>query len=237
MSTTNRSTDTRRLIASYCLPALALVFATNPLTHVLGAMEPHRSHAAIAWSGFLAPVHMLLMVGSVLAITQILRGTADRRGLVGGALAIMGWTAGARILALIQLDRVLQGGVEGVPANALSRILEKAPIVFASLFPPGLMFPIGMIILGVTLSAARPFHRGIGALLAIGGLLFPVGRIGDQWWAWLGSDLSLAAAFALIGWQLLTRPELWHRETAAHRAEGAHLATSYAAAAAEVRAG
>lgn len=231
MRSTKSPGDSRRHLASCSLFALAFLFVTNPLTHILGGLNPHTSHAAIAWSGFLAPVHMALMIGAVLAITQILRGSADRRGLIGGALTLMGWTAGVRILALAQAGRVLQGGVEGVPADALSRIYASAPIVFISLIPIGLMFPAGLITLGLTLFAKHPIHRGIGALLALGGLFFPIGRAIGQPWAWLACDLSLAAAFALIGAQLLTRPALWRGETAAHDPRSTLLETPLPASA------
>jgi hypothetical protein len=124
-------------------------------------------------------------------------------------LTLMGWTVGARILALVQLERVLQGGVTGVPEDAIQRMFTAAPMVWASIIPVGLMYPIGLLILGVTLFVARPVDRWIGALLAIGGVLFPLGRAVHLPWAWWSSDLLLAAAFALLGWQVLARPALW----------------------------
>jgi hypothetical protein len=42
-------------------------------------------------------------------------------------------------------------------------------------------------------------------LLIVGGLLFPVGRIGHFGWALVSSDLVLGASFVLIGWQLRIR--------------------------------
>jgi protein-S-isoprenylcysteine O-methyltransferase Ste14 len=81
-----------------------------------------------------------------------------------------------------------------------------------SIIPAGLLFPIGTIILGITMFVARPIHRGIGALLSIGGVLFPIGRTAGHEWAVVSCDLVLAATFALIGWQILTRPEVWGAE-------------------------
>ena len=62
------------------------------------------------------------------------------------------------------------------------------------------------MILGVALAIARPIAPLFGVLLAIGGVLFPIGRISVIPWALVACDLVLGAAFALIGWQILRRP-------------------------------
>jgi hypothetical protein len=77
----------------------------------------------------------------------------------------------------------------------------------------GLLFPIGLITLGLTILVAAPIPRWMGALLAIGGALFPIGRIGNIGWALVSCDLALGAALALMGWQLLTKKNLWDAES------------------------
>jgi hypothetical protein len=49
----------------------------------------------------------------------------------------------------------------------------------------------------------------LGLLLALGGVLFPLGRALGIELAIVACDIVLAAAFAAIGWQILTRPEVW----------------------------
>ncbi|HYO79716.1 MAG TPA: hypothetical protein VE010_24840 [Thermoanaerobaculia bacterium] len=163
----------------------------------------------IALGGFVAPLHMLMMIGSVLAITHLLRRKGDLAGLIGGALTLMGWGVSLRILALRQVGHVIENGVEGVPADVLGRVFSSAPVVFFSLIPIGLLFPIGMIILGLTLFFARPVNRWLGLTLALGGLLFPLGRAIGALWAFAACDLLLALTFAILGQQILARPELW----------------------------
>jgi hypothetical protein len=209
MMTTRDSADHLRRLAGSCLMALALLFLSNPISGALGSLTPRTAHTAIALIGFVAPPSMLLIVGSLFAIMRLLRRSAGRAALIGGAITLMGWAAGVRILALGQLSAMLAGGVEGVPADALHRIYAAAPLVFISLIPVGLLFPIGLITLGLTLAAARPIHRGIGILLALGGVLFPLGRAVHLPWAFLTCDLILGAAFALIGWQVLAHAERW----------------------------
>jgi hypothetical protein len=198
----------RRGLAGFCLAALGVLYLTNPLTQLIvrGAdLSPLR----IALIGFASLIHMALAVGSVIGITQLLRGRADRTGLTGGALMILGWAVGTRILLLGQFESLLQSGVAGLPQNAMRMIFEAAPIVYLSVVPVGLLYPIGVITLGIALAATGPIPRWIGVLLAAGGLLFPIGRIFRLSWALVSCDLVLGAAFALIGWQILTRRELW----------------------------
>lgn len=200
----------RRVLSGFCLATLGILYLTNPLTQLIvrGAdLPPWR----IALIGFASLIHMTLAVGAVIGITQLLRGKADRIGLTGGALVILGWAVGTRILLLGQFESLLERGVDGVPANALRLMFEAAPIVYMSVVPVGLLYPIGLITLGIALAATAPIPRWIGVLLAAGGVLFPIGRIFQLTWAFVSCDLILGAALALIGWQILSRRELWEQ--------------------------
>jgi hypothetical protein len=206
----NSSNDSnrRRLLTAICAIGLGITFLTNPITHILyrGVRD---LPPAIALRGFAAPLHMAFLAGAVLGITQLLRRKADRLGLLGAALTLMGWAVGVRILALGQLESLLSSGATGLPADTLEKMFAAAPIVWTSIVPSGLMFPIGLILLGATLAITGAVPRPIGALLALGGALFPVGRIGNVTWALVSTDLVLGVTFALIGWQILTRTEVW----------------------------
>jgi hypothetical protein len=212
--TMNATNDTRRrrLISVFCCLALGLFFLTNPVTRLSVRGDGPASAGQIALTGFVAPLHVALMIGAVFGITQLLRRRADRAGLIGATLAVIGWVVGSRIMVIGQLQALLANGVPGVPPDSLQKLFQHAPIVFVSIIPVGLLFPIGLIVLGITMFVARPIPRGIGALLAIGGVLFPIGRAAGHEWAIVSSDLLLGATFALLGWQILTRPELWRTE-------------------------
>jgi hypothetical protein len=209
MTVTN-DTRRRRLLSAFCCLALGLFFLTNPITRF--SVGGATSTGQIAAIGFIAPFHVALMVGALLGITQLLRHRADRAGLIGATVVLAGWIISTRIMVIGQLDALLTNGVPGVPADALQKIFQHAPLVFVSIIPIGLLFPIGLIVLGLTLAIVRPIHRGVGVLMAIGGVLFPLGRAVDYEWAVVASDLLLAATFALTGWQIYTRPELWEGE-------------------------
>lgn len=204
----SQSSKRRRVIAGVSLIGLSITFLSDTL---LGLMtEPDSpSQAMIASVGFVAVLNAVLMAAAVLGLSQLLRASADRVGLLGAAFVLVGWAVSTRISAVIQLHLLLRAGVEGVPANALESVFKSAPSVWVSFFPVGLFFPLGLITLGVALFWWHPVNRWFGLLLALGGALFPLGRAVGIEYAIIACNIVLASAFAAIGWQVLTRPEVW----------------------------
>jgi hypothetical protein len=205
---TSHGGNRRRMIAGVSLIALSVAFLSNTITGFMtGAASP--SQTMIAMVGFVAVLNALLMPAAILGLSQLLRASADRLGLLGAAFVLVGWATATRISVLIQLDALLRAGVEGVPPSALESIFTSAPVVWASVFPVGLFFPLGLITLGLALFWWRPVNFGFGLLLALGGVLFPLGRAVGIDFAVIASDIALAAAFAAFGWQILARPAVW----------------------------
>jgi hypothetical protein len=159
--------------------------------------------------GFVAVLNAVLMTAAILGLSQLLRARADWAGLVGAAFTLTGWATATRISALIQIDSLFRAGVEGVPPSALEPAFKSAPVVWVSMFPVGLFFPLGLLTLGLALFWWRPVNRWFGLLLALGGVLFPLGRAAGIVPAVIACDIVLAAAFAAFGWQILTRPQVW----------------------------
>ena len=206
------SSNRRRIIASVSLIMLAVVFLLNTLTGMMtGISAP--SQARIALAGFIAVVSMVLMIASVLGIMQILRARADWIGLLGAASALIGWTAASRMGMIIQFNALSESGTSGIPPNLPEFLSKSAPLVWASIVPIGIFFPLGLITLGIALVWARPINWLFGLLLAIGGVLFPIGRALGMAWAITTCDIVLDVAFALIGWQILTSPEIWAKSS------------------------
>lgn len=204
----SHSSNRRRLIAGVSLSALSVGFLSNTLAGLMTRPES-ASQTMIALAGFLAIVNAVLMTCAILGLSQLLRASADRVGLLGAACALLGWAASMRILTVIHLDALLRAGVEGVPPSALESVFNSAPVVLLSIFPVGLLFPLGLVTLGLALFWWRPLNRWLGLLLALGGILFPLGRAVGIESAIVACDIVLATAFAAIGWQILTRPEVW----------------------------
>lgn len=204
----SHTSNRRRMIAGVSLIGLSVGFLSNTLTGLM-TRPVSPTQTMIALAGFLSIVNCVLMTASMLGLSQLLRAGADRVGLLGAAFALIGWAASMRILTVIHLDTVMRAGVEGVPPSALGSVFSSAPALFLSIFPIGLFFPLGLITLGLALFWWRPVNRWLGLLLALGGVLFPVGRAAGIESALIACDIVLAAAFAAIGWQILTRPEVW----------------------------
>ncbi|CAN5530808.1 hypothetical protein BH20ACI3_BH20ACI3_28970 [soil metagenome] len=206
------SSNRRRIIAGVSLIVLAVVFLLNTLTGMMtGVSAPSQATSALA--GFTAVVNMVLMIASVLGIMQILRARADWIGLLGATFTLIGQTAASRMGVIIQLYALSESGTAGIPPNLLEILSKSAPLVWASIVPIGIFFPLGLIMLGIALVWARPVNRLFGLLLAIGGVLFPIGRALRMAWAITACDIVLGVAFALIGWQILTRPEIWEKSS------------------------
>ncbi|MDX6268867.1 MAG: hypothetical protein QOD28_90 [Acidobacteriota bacterium] len=212
----SQGSNRRRVIAGVSLIGLSVAFLTDAATGLMTRpFAPTQTSVAIA--GFLAVVNAVLMIAAMLGLSQLLRAHADGVGLAGAIFALVGWAAGTRITTVIQLDTLLRAGVEGVPPTAIETIFKSAPALFLSMFPVGLFFPLGLITLGLALFWWRPVNRWLGLLLALGGVLFPLGRAVGIEFAINACDLVLATTFAALGQQVLARPELW--DTSAERNE------------------
>ncbi|HYC92311.1 MAG TPA: hypothetical protein VEO54_24090 [Thermoanaerobaculia bacterium] len=201
MNETNR----RRLLAGTC----AAVMSATLLYAVAGRAATSSStpaHADIAVTGFLAVLHVGLTAGAVFGITQLVRRHADRLGLTGAALTLLGATVGARIMVLVQLRALSE--------HDPIALLRTVPMVWVSVIPIGLMYPIGLIVLGIALFRSR--YRTIGVLLAIGGFFFPLGRAIGIVPALYLSDGLLAIAYAWLAKEMLTAWEAPEGRAEAH---------------------
>jgi hypothetical protein len=200
------SSNRRRILAGTCTAILAATLFFNTVDTFLRGSGP-ATPGEIAAAGFLAVLHVGLTIAAVFGITQLVRRKADRLGLAGAAFTLLGATVGARIMVLVQLASLAEP-VPGAPAT-LSGLLQSAPIVWVSIIPIGLMYPLGLILLGSALAIARPVNRWIGVLLVIAGILFPIGRALNVDPAVYASDVVLAITYGFLSWEILTRRELW----------------------------
>jgi hypothetical protein len=199
------SSNRRRILVGTCTAILAAMLLINTVDTLLRDHPP--TGREIAAIGFLAVLHAGLTIAAVFGITQLVRRKADRLGLTGAALTLLGVTVGARIMVLMQLARLAET-VPGASAT-ISGLLRSAPLVWVSIIPIGLMYPAGLITLGSALIVARPVNRWIGVLLVIAGVLFPIGRALDVDPAVYASDAVLAITYGFLSWEILTRRELW----------------------------
>ena len=97
--------------------------------------------------------------------------------------------------------------LDEVGAGQAIESLQKTMKLIATTQMIGVFFPIGLILLSIGLYSNRVFKPLFSVLLAIGAILFPIGRIGGFAIAVIGSGIFLIAAFGLIGWQIINTVE------------------------------
>src|SRR5829696_1672394 len=134
-------------------------------------------------------------VGAALAVVRLTRERADGAGLLGGALAVVGSLAGAAIVTANAMLRSIDAAKLDAAATLAIEEAFKADGIAASLFLyplPGLAFPAGFLVLAYALRRARDASQTAAVALALGALLFPVGRIGGLEWAVMGSGVGMS---------------------------------------------
>ena len=200
MKTSTAADERRRKIGGACLVAAPLI---------LLAGDTVRAGAGLSYESLvLMKLSFVVFVGAFLALVHLLRDGADRTGLAGGALAIIGCLSGSGIVTARMIEMSLETAALG---EAVSRAIENAMQeggvpTFLFLFPlPGLAFPAGLLVLSAGLLRAKAAPAPAALLLALGALLFPVGRIPGIEPAVLASSVALSASMGWIGWRILKR--------------------------------
>jgi hypothetical protein len=190
--------DIRRRGAAACLIAApALMLAGDALRYWAGAQH--------AWL-VMVKLSFALFVGAALALVGLTRGRADGAGLLGGALAVVGCLAGSGILTATAIFQSFDAAALGEAAErAVEASMTKSGVgAYILFYPlPGLAFPIGFLVLAYALRRSRAASPAAAPLVALGALLFPVGRIGGVEAAVMGSGLALTLGMSLAALRLL----------------------------------
>jgi hypothetical protein len=189
--------DIRRRGAALCLLAApALMLAGDAL----------RYWAGMEWAWLVMfKLAFALFVGAALGLVSLTRGRADGAGLVGGALAVVGCLAGSGILTA----NAVLGPVEGAALDEAARqtltaaFTESGAGAYVIFYPlPALAFPAGFLVLAYALLRSRVVSPAAALLVALGAVLFPVGRIGHVEAAVMGSGLAFTLGMALTAFRL-----------------------------------
>jgi hypothetical protein len=190
--------ELRRKGAAVCLLAAPLLMlAGDVLRYWTGA---HRAWLVMVKFSF------ALFVGAALAVVHLTRNRADRTGLAGGALAVVGCLAGSGIVTANAIYGSINGaGLEETAMRAIEAALRADGIYsYLFLYPlPGLAFPVGFLVLSYALVRAQVVAAAAVGALALGALLFPVGRIGGFEWAVMGSGFGMSVGLTLVALRVL----------------------------------
>jgi hypothetical protein len=179
-------------IAGVCSILAPLVLLTGDAILLIGALRFEWTIAL--WVAF------VLFVPAIFGLTYLAASQGSRLALVGGASAFFGCMAGAGMQVLFRVWAVLNEA--GSPQTI--ELLRSSRKLIASTQMIGIFFPIGLLILAVSLYRRHIVAPIVPLSLAIGAILFPVGRIAGLLVGLLGADVLLIVAFGMIGRWLLS---------------------------------
>lgn len=190
--------ELRRKGAAVCLLAAPLLMLTG---------DALRLWAGVWGAGqFSLKLSFAFFVGAALAAVHLTSARADRVGLVGGALAVVGSLAASGIVTANAIYRSVDGAGLSEPAMRAVEDAFRRDDVFSYIFLyplPGLAFPAGFLVLAFALWRARVVSPLAAGALALGALLFPVGRIGGVEWAVMCSGVGMSVGLGLVALRVL----------------------------------
>ena len=183
-------------IAAICAVLAPLVLLAGDLLLIIG--ERRFEWTIVLWLSF------VLFVPAIFGLTYVAFDSGNKLALVGGASAFFGAMAGASMQVLFRVYAVLEEAENGQAIE----LLQKTMKLIATTQMIGIFFSIGLILLSISIYSNRIFNPLTPLLLTIGAILFPIGRIGGFAFAVIGSGMFLIAAFGLIGWNIITQPNM-----------------------------
>ena len=165
---------------------MKLLLVTGAVFLLAGDITQMLRPGGIAFTVLLAIAFVCFAPG----LTLIPVGVVSRNAtIIGAALAVIGAVAGAAMQVLFRVQAVLRdaGQADALSALASSEILTVSTLI------PGILFPIGLLVLAMAL------RRNIGnlaaLLLAVAGVMFPIGHALEIMPVAIAGDVVLLAAF------------------------------------------
>ena len=145
-----------------------------------------------AWTVFLVIAFAAFAAG-LLLLPPAFAPQGGAAGLqIGSALAFVGSMAGASMQSMFRAWEVLE---QSSQAQAVAALRNHRGI-FLTTFVPGLLFPLGLLVLAVALYRRAGAMRAL--VLALGAVLFPIGHAAGVPVALIAGDVVLLVAFVLL---------------------------------------
>ncbi|CAN5580035.1 hypothetical protein BH10ACI3_BH10ACI3_20660 [soil metagenome] len=143
-----------------------------------------------------------LFAVSIFELARLVWSYHPRVSIVAGAIGLAGTFGSVSIMAfrfVIGTIKQAEGAI-GNPEQFNSAVGKISPFIFL----PGLIPPMILIILAAILLKHRKEARWAWALVCVGALLFPAGRIFFGQPVVLLSDALLLVSLGYMGWQMLS---------------------------------
>ena len=195
----------RKYLAAFCLIAA-------PIVLLIGDAAAYFFNAQFAFY-LCGKVSLTLFVFAVFVLVDLLRPFADRLGLIAGGMAIIGAISGTTLFSLVYFyNEASKGVIDAAAMNSFNTFFEQFYLLIVMMPLPGLFFPIGLTILSVGLFWKKAVPRWSAIVLAIGAILFPVGRIPGILTISIASDIFLTISLCFIGWRILVDSQIQQRD-------------------------
>ncbi|HEX8211933.1 MAG TPA: hypothetical protein VF584_17285 [Longimicrobium sp.] len=202
---------TLRTPAAACLIAAPLALTAADLLQ-LSRSAPF-GWTVVMWLAF------VLFVPAIFALGHVARSRAPTLGVVAAAVTLVGAMAGASMQVLFRTSAVLESAALSVESRAaVEAALSDHPLLTLTTLVPGILFPLGLIFLGLLLTRHHLGARPATFLLVLGGVLFPMGHAAEVDVALIGGDLVLLVALSWLAREIQRRPELWSPAAYPHAA-------------------
>lgn len=176
-----------KIIASSLIGAPLLMLLADLAGPVLGKEAGFWYATLLLWFSFYA------YLGAIAGLVKLSGNT--RLAVIGAMIALLGALIGTTIMGL---ERV--GWAMSMQEFTREQIMATInyPVVFFTSRAPGLTFPIGLLILTYTLYKAGQLSLSATLLLAVGVILFPVGRIVAGAWANVPGDAIMLVVYGKL---------------------------------------
>lgn len=185
----------RKNLAALALIGAPLILVACDLIHGIESLQTVRY--------VLGKGAMAIFAFAPLALLHLLRGRADRAGIIGAALTMIGAMGGTSLFTFILLGHEMEAGLDPSVVSQIESVFRSV-YQTAVWYPlPGLFFPLGLVTLGVALFVTRATTRLEASLIAVGGALFPAGRIPDAQAIELVSGVLMLLGMGSVGLRLL----------------------------------
>jgi len=138
----------------------------------------------------------------ILGLMHLLREHADRTGIIGGGLAMIGCMSGVVIVTGQLLDKGVSG-LDEAAMQVFNPVWQQFHFATVMIPLPGLFFPIGLLVLSSGLWRTGLVARWQVAILALSAILFPIARIPDIPVIAIASDILFIVSLGLMGWKIL----------------------------------
>lgn len=147
---------------------------------------------------------LALFLGVVLMIAWSLAAEVPVLARAGAALSAAGLLAAATYAGIERVRAIVLAGVDSDQLLAVQRALDASAFVRA-VFPASLLFPAGLILLGVALQRVGRIGRIGASALFLGAVLFPVARSTGSIAVMAVGDLSLLIGFGALALPVIRR--------------------------------